>query len=152
MRETVRAALCASIIGAAVSGAIVVSASQVRADDPNSTPNPYRVVEHWAKLPEGRTWGMAIGVDIDRDGSSLWVFDRCGGKTCTESSIAPIQKFDATGRQVVSFGSRLTNWPHGLFAAPDGNVWVTDGQGGGGKGQTALKFSPDGRVLMTLGK
>ncbi len=147
-----RLTLCAALVGAAVCGAIAISASQVQADDPNSAPNPYRVVEHWAKLPEGRTWGMAIGVDIDRDGSSLWVFDRCGGKTCVESSVAPIQKFDATGRQVVSFGSRLFAWPHGLFAAPDGSVWVTDGQTGGGKGETAMKFAPDGRVLMTLGK
>ena len=152
MRESVRATLYASLVSAAVGGAIAISASQVQADDPNSAPNPYRVVEHWAKLPEGRTWGMAIGVDIDRDGTSLWVFDRCGGKTCVGSSIAPIQKFDATGRQVVSFGSRLFNWPHGLFAAPDGSVWVTDGQAGSGNGETAMKFAPDGRVLMTLGK
>ncbi len=152
MREGVRATLYAGLVGAAVSGALALSASRVQADDPNSAPNPYRVVEHWAKLPEGRTWGMAIGVDIDRDGSSLWVFDRCGGKTCAESSVAPIQKFDATGRQVVSFGSRLFAWPHGFFAAPDGSVWVTDGQAGGGKGETVMKFAPDGRVLMTLGK
>ena len=152
MRESIRATFYAGLVGAAVSGAIAISASQVRADDPNSAPNPYRVVEHWAKLPEGRTWGMAIGVDIDRDGSSLWVFDRCGGKTCVGSSIAPIQKFDASGRQVVSFGSRLINWPHGLFAAQDGSVWITDGQAGGGKGETVMKFAPDGRVLMTLGK
>jgi DNA-binding beta-propeller fold protein YncE len=151
MRRSARLTFYASLVGVAVSGAVAVSSSQVQADDPNSAPNPYRVVEHWAKLPEGRTWGMAIGVDIDRDGSSLWVFDRCGGKTCVESSVAPIQKFDATGRQVVSFGSRLFVWPHGLFAAPDGSVWVTDGQAGGGKGQTVMKFAPDGRVLMTLG-
>jgi hypothetical protein len=23
----------------------------------NSAPNPYSTVEHWAKMPEGRTWG-----------------------------------------------------------------------------------------------
>src|SRR5580698_5687586 len=152
MRSRVRATLCAGVIAITASVVFAICASQVQADDPNSAPNPYRVVEHWAKLPEGRTWGMAIGVDIDRDGSSLWVFDRCGGKTCLESSIAPIQKLDATGRQVVSFGSRLFVWPHGLFAAPDGGVWVTDGQTGGGKGQTVMKFAPDGRVLITLGK
>jgi DNA-binding beta-propeller fold protein YncE len=41
----------------------------------------------------------------------------------------------------------LFSWPHGLFAAPDGTVWVTDG-----KNQTAMQFGPDGRALMTLGK
>jgi sugar lactone lactonase YvrE len=151
---TRRITLCLGLIGAAIAAAFVSSGRQAQAlaNDPNSAPNPYHVVEGWAKLPEGRHWGMAIGVDVDRDGSSLWVFDRCGGKTCAGSAIEPIQKFDAGGRLVVSFGSGLINWPHGLFAAPDGSVWVTDGQTGNGKGQTVLKFAPDGRVLMTLGK
>ena len=89
MRERVKITLCAGLVGTAVVGAIALSSGQVKADDPNSAPNPYHVVEHWAKLPEGRTWGQAIGVDIDRDGTSLWVYDRCGGKTCVGSSIAP---------------------------------------------------------------
>ena len=50
----------------------------------------YRIVENWAKLPEGRVWGQAIGVDIDRDSTSVWVYDRCGAKTCEGSNIAPI--------------------------------------------------------------
>jgi len=33
----------------------------------------------------------------------------------------------------------------------DGNVWVTDSQTKDGKGQQAFKFSPDGKMLMTLG-
>jgi sugar lactone lactonase YvrE len=152
MRQGAYAALCLGLIGTALATAIAMNGRPAQADDPNSAPNPYHVVEHWAKLPEGRSFGQAIGVDIDRDGTSLWVFDRCGGKTCAGSSVAPIQKFDASGRQVVSFGSGLINWPHGLFAAPDGSVWITDGQAGNGKGETALKLSPDGRVLMTLGK
>jgi len=152
MRERAKMTLCMGLIGAAVVGVVAISGGPVQADDPNSAPNPYHVVEHWAKLPEGRNWGQAIGVDIDRDGSSLWVFDRCGGKTCAGSNIAPIQKFDATGRQVVSFGSGLINWPHGLGVDRDGNVWITDGKAGNSRGETAIKFSPDGRVLMTIGK
>ena len=53
----------ASTINHGASGA---GGGRVHADDPNSAPNPYHVVEHWAKLPEGRVWGQAIGVDIDR--------------------------------------------------------------------------------------
>jgi DNA-binding beta-propeller fold protein YncE len=152
MRERAKTTLCVGLVGLCVAAAIALPGGPVRADDPNSAPNPYHVIEHWAKLPEGRVWGQAIGLDIDRDGTSLWVYDRCGGKTCVGSSIAPIQKFDATGRQVVSFGSGLVNWPHGLGIDRDGNVWVTDGRTGDGRGATALKFSPDGRVLMTIGK
>ncbi len=43
---------------------------------PNDAPNPYKFSYGWAKLPEGRKWGAAVGVDIDRDGKSVWVFDR----------------------------------------------------------------------------
>ncbi len=119
--------------------------------DVNAAPNPYKTVDDWAKLPPGRQWGMAIGIDIDRDGKSVWVFDRCGAKTCTGSSIAPIQKFDPSGKLVTSFGAGMFNFPHGLFVDRDGDVWVTDGKGEDGKGHTAIKFSPDGKVLMTLG-
>jgi sugar lactone lactonase YvrE len=120
--------------------------------DPNAAPDPYRVEEGWAKLPEGRTWGQAIGVDIDRDGKSVWVFDRCGGKTCAGSTVAPIQKFDPSGKLVTSFGAGMFNFPHGLFVDRDDNIWVTDGKGQDGKGHTVMKFSPDGKLLMTLGK
>ena len=34
----------------------------------------------------------------------------------------------------------------------EGNVWVTDAQDKDGKGQQVFKFSPEGKVLMTLGK
>jgi sugar lactone lactonase YvrE len=113
---------------------------------------PYRVVENWAQLAEGRAWGQAIGVDIDPDGRSVWVYDRCGGKTCIGSMLDPIQKLDSSGKLVRSFGAGLINWPHGLFVDRDGNVWVTDGKASHGKGHTVIKFSPDGKVLMTLGK
>ncbi len=43
-------------------------------------------------------------------------------------------------------------FPHGLYVDKDDNVWVTDGQGKDGKGQQVFKFSPDGKVLLALGK
>jgi DNA-binding beta-propeller fold protein YncE len=47
-------------------------------------------------------------------------------------------------------------WPHGIDVDPDGNVWVTDGVSPqrapkGKRGHQVVKFSPDGKVLMTLG-
>jgi sugar lactone lactonase YvrE len=141
-RVMVRVAAAATLIAG-----VSASGGRVQADDPNGAPNPYHVVDHWAKLPDGRALGQAIGVDIDRDGTSLWVFDRCGRKTCEGSNVAPLQKLDESGRPVASFGSGLFNWPHGLFAAADGTVWVTDG-----RNQTVMQIAPDGRVLMTLGK
>jgi sugar lactone lactonase YvrE len=112
-------------------------------------------VNHF-KLPEGRTLGSTAGVDIDRDGRSVWVFERCGGTSqglaCAESKLAPILEFDASGKLVKSFGAGMFISPHGLHVDRQGNVWVTDGQGRNGKGHQAIKFGPDGKVLMTLGK
>jgi sugar lactone lactonase YvrE len=119
---------------------------------PNSQPNPYLTVEHWAKLPEGRMWGSTSAVDIDRDGKSVWVAERCGANSCAGKNDAPILKFDASGKLVKAFGEGLVIFPHGIYVDQDDNVWVTDGQAANGKGHQVIKFSPDGKVLMTLGK
>jgi streptogramin lyase len=150
MREWITASFGAAIVAAAAISAGSVQ-TQAQEQDVNAAPNPYHVEDNWAKLPEGRVWGMAIGVDIDRDGKSVWIFDRCGAKTCTGSNLAPIQKFDSSGKLLASFGAGMFNFPHGLFIDQDNNVWVTDGKGADGKGHTAIKFSHDGKVLMTLG-
>src|SRR6187397_2560057 len=44
----------------------------------NDAPNPYNTIEGWAKLPAGREWGSTSAVDIDKDGKSVWVGERCG--------------------------------------------------------------------------
>jgi DNA-binding beta-propeller fold protein YncE len=130
----------------------------------NSAPNPYRAIEDWAKMPEGRTWGSTSGVDIDPDGTSVWVAERCGAFApptrykpgepfaCDGSSLDPILKFDASGKLVKSFGAGMFILPHGLHVDRTGNIWATDNLGRTGKGQQVFKFSPDGKVLMTLGK
>jgi DNA-binding beta-propeller fold protein YncE len=130
----------------------------------NSAPNPYRSIDNWAKMPDGRTWGSTSGVDIDPDGTSVWVAERCGAFAqpaqfkpgepfaCDGSSLDPILKFDASGKLVKSFGAGMFILPHGLHVDRAGNVWVTDGLGREGKGQQVFKFSPDGKVLLTLGK
>jgi streptogramin lyase len=117
----------------------------------NSQPNPYRTIENWAKLPEGRTWGSTAGVSVDRHGD-IWVAERCGANTCAGSNLAPILEFDSSGKLLRSFGAGMFLFPHGMTVDKDGNIWVTDGQGANGKGQQVFKFSPDGKVLMTLGK
>jgi len=43
---------------------------------PNDAPNLYKFDYGWAKLPDRRKWGAVVSVDIDRDGKSVWVFDR----------------------------------------------------------------------------
>jgi sugar lactone lactonase YvrE len=135
------------IVLAGMSGANAFAQS-----DPNSAPNPYRTLENWAKLPEGRTWGQVISADIDRDGKSIWVVERCGGTSCAKSDLAPVLKFDLSGNLVKSFGAAMTVRPHGLFIDKKNNVWVTDGDAENGKGDQVFEFSQDGKVLLALGK
>jgi streptogramin lyase len=98
---------------------------------------PYRE-DGWAKFPDGRKWGATSAIDIDRDGN-IWAF-------------APIVKLDPSGKYLKSFGAGLFVFPHGIHLDRDGNVWVADAQGKDGKGHTVVKFDPNGKVLMTLGK
>jgi streptogramin lyase len=140
----------------------------------NDLPNPYRTVESWARLPEGRTWGSTSAVDIDKDGTSIWVAVRCSTNSCVGSMLDPILEFDSTGTLVAHFGAGLLVAPHGIYIDRDDNIWVTDcactgGRGRGGraadstsaptaaappsapKGHQIFKFSRDGKLLMTLG-
>ena len=144
-------------LGVAIAAAFALSAEKSYAQTgygPNDAPNPYKFDYGWAKLPDGRKWGAAVGVAMDRDGKSVWVFDRCETATdCSKSKVDPIMKFDSTGKMVKSFGGGMFNYPHGLHIDPDNNVWVTDGRAlNNGKGHTVMKFSQDGKLLMTLGK
>jgi DNA-binding beta-propeller fold protein YncE len=122
-----------------------------RHDLPN--PNP-TVVAGWGRLPEGRRWGSTAGVDIGPDGH-VWAIDRCGANECTGSSLDPILKFDRQrGGPITSFGGGMLVFPHGLHVDREGNVWVTDARGNeqGTMGHQVVKFAPDGRVLLRLGR
>src|SRR5271170_7054233 len=140
-----------AIIAAASTGLRSESFAQAPAD-PNGAPNPYRRDANWLKFPDGRKLGQVTGVDIDPDGKSVWVFGRCVAKTCVGSTLNPIEKFDASGNFAVGFGQGLFNHPHGFYVDREGNVWATDNTGGNGRGHQVIKFSPQGKVLLTLGK
>ncbi len=162
---------------ALAAGALAAPALVAQQAPTNDAPNPYRTVEGWAKLPEGRTWGSLSAVDVDRDGVHIWVAERCGQNDCVGRDTDPVMKFDRDGNLVKSFGKGLIRSPHGIHVDRDGNIWVTDcactgAGGGGGRGRGArgagaeappppppmtdghqiFKFSPDGQVLMKLGK
>jgi sugar lactone lactonase YvrE len=80
------------------------------------------------------------------------VIHRCFGNSCAGRNEAPILKFDKSGKLLKSWGAGMFIFPHGACVDSDGNLWVTDAQGRDGKGHQVFKFSPDGKVLMTLGK
>jgi DNA-binding beta-propeller fold protein YncE len=162
--------LAATVAAIALAG--VTSRTQGDVQPVNDGPNPYQTILNWAKVPAPRTFGSTAGIFVDRDGRSIWAFDRCGDKPgggfggdgCgTTPDIAPVMKFDASGQMVTSFGAGMFSFPHGMYVDPDGNVWVTDQRPPSAQeiakvpsskdlGSRVVKFSPDGKVLMILGK
>ena len=147
-------------------------------DDPepsNELPNPYRTAAPWGKIPEGRTWGALNAVAIDNDGESIWVATRCGENpdappgappfgydSCAGSTLAPVLKLDSSGTVLKSFGANLFIFPHKIYVDSQGNIWIADARSANerelkknpqeqGKGHTVVKFSPEGKVLLTIG-
>jgi streptogramin lyase len=115
---------------------------QVNVSATNNLPNPYQPVADWAKLPPGIQWGQVISVEPDAQGH-MWVFHR---------RDPAILEFDQSGKLLRNFARDMFVQAHGLAIDREGNIWVTDAQGKPGKGHQVLKFSPDGKILMTLGK
>src|SRR3977135_4211691 len=109
MRDHARAGRAFARAGGAAMAVVGTEAYTQASAPTNSAPNPYRAVEGWAKMPEGRTWGSTSGVDIDPDRTGGWVAERCGAFAppsqmkpgspfaCSDSGLPPILKFDASG-------------------------------------------------------
>jgi DNA-binding beta-propeller fold protein YncE len=136
-------------------------------------PDPYRLVEGWPTLPasmNGGKWGELIRADIDPEGN-IWVFHRCfntvpaGYATCVGRTEPPILEFDPSGKLLTSFGAGMFAFPHGFTVDAQGNVWASDANAsatvlgmsakdskGAVRGQQVFKFSPSGKLLMTLGQ
>jgi hypothetical protein len=100
----------------------------------------YQTVENWATFPEGvSAWSAATGVDIDPRSGNIYVFHR--------NESMPIMAFDKNGKFLRAWGQGMFKTTHFLRTDRDGNVWVTD------RGDhQVFKFSPQGKLLMTLGK
>ena len=153
--------LLAVLAGVALSAA--PADAQPVTNGTNYHPNPYRTINDYFDLPNDREWGSTSAVDIDPDGTSIWVAERCGTNSCAGSDVDPIIKYDAEGNILTSFGAGMLIWPHGIDVDDEGNVWVTDARGPSEReaqqypesrnlGHAVYKFSPEGELLMTLGE
>jgi sugar lactone lactonase YvrE len=143
MSESARSvASRAAIAGGAIAVLVAVISAQ---------PNPYRRVTDWGQLPAGMKWAAVIGAEAGPDGN-LYVVHRCFQNSCAGRTEPAILKFDPSGKLLKSWGEGMFVFPHGFSVDRDGNVWVSDARAAGGKGHQVFKFSPDGRLLMTLGK
>lgn len=122
----------------ALIAALVFTFPNLAADD------AYRAVPGWGQqLPNGMKWGETSGMAIDAKGTIL-AFTR---------AEPPIVELNADGKVLRTWGDKMFVWPHGIRVDREGNIWVTDGQNNkeGTNGQLVYKFSPDHRILMTIG-
>jgi hypothetical protein len=131
----------------------------------NDAPNPYKTIEHWAKLPDGRKMGSTSAIDVDRNGKDIWVAERCGANSCLDPQTREVKKmdvvfkFDPDGNVITKFGSGMFVAPHGIYVDRHDNVWVTDYQDNapptpGGRGPNAPRIQPgteDPRPGATVG-
>lgn len=140
-------------------------------------PNPYRLDPNWPTLPatmkgpNGTKWGQVIRVHVAPSGN-IWVFHRCfnnkpaGDATCIGrgTQSPPILEFNPAGQLLRQWGAGLFASPHGFTIDQEGNLWTTDINNadtvlgmpaldphGKPLGQTTLKISADGKILLTLG-
>src|SRR5580698_2182307 len=146
----VSALVFATALGAAV---LRPHAASAQASTPcvNDVPDPYQRGVSFAALPDGRVWGSTAGVAVAPDGT-IWAYDRCGANSCAGSSLDPIVAFSPEAKVLRRFGGGLLQMPHGLTVDGGGNVWVTDNAAKDGVGMQVYKFSPEGTLLLRLGK
>ena len=117
----------------------------------NDLPQPYRTTRDWGQLPAGTKWAAVTAVEAS-PGGVIYVVHRCFANSCAGRSEPPILKFDGNGRLLASWGEGMFIFPHGATVDGDGNLWIADARGEDGKGHQVVQFTPDGKVLMTLGK
>jgi len=109
--------------------------------------SPYRVIPNWPQLGDIKP-GAAIGIIPDGKGGT-WLHHR---------SEPPILHINASGAVDRRFGNGMFVQAHGFCQDRDGNFWAgdsgpfQDSPATKGRGFQLFKFSPDGKVLLTLGK
>jgi DNA-binding beta-propeller fold protein YncE len=123
----------------------------------NSIPEiPFDSAPNFLKLPDGLYMGEAVGVATNSKGH-VFVYTRTGSPRVTigtnrafaKGGAARLFEFDQTGKYVREIGQGLYGFvfAHAVRVDRQDNVWVID-EGS----NMIIKFDPEGRVLMTLGR
>ena len=155
-----RPGLRAIAIGMLTSVALISAAAA-------QAPPRFKVDPFWPKpLAGNQILGQVAGIAADaRD--NVWIIHRPASlvddereaqKTPPESrcckAAAPVLQFDRTGNVVKAWGGpgQGYDWPkveHGIHVDAGGNVWIA---GNGREDHQILKFTPDGKFLLQIGK
>ncbi|HYR41552.1 MAG TPA: peptidyl-alpha-hydroxyglycine alpha-amidating lyase family protein [Terriglobia bacterium] len=135
-------------------GFVLIAAGPLFAQ--NSVPEiPYDSAANFLKLPDNLYLGEAAGVATNSKGH-VFVYTRSGSPTVTigtnrtfARSSARLFEFDQTGKYVREIGQGLYGFvfAHAVRVDRQDNIWVID-EGS----NMIIKFDPEGRLLMTLGR
>ena len=96
----------------------------------------YKLIEGWVKLPKEIPFTDVSSIAIDKE-DRVYALTRC---------LRPVMVFDREGNFLTSWGEGHFTRAHGISIGPDGAVYCTDD-----KNHTVSKFTPEGKLLMTLG-
>jgi outer membrane protein assembly factor BamB len=96
----------------------------------------YRIVENWAKLPDGWSFKEVAAVAVDNK-DNVYAFTR---------GEHPIIVFDRDGNFLRSWGEGQYPRAHGIHMGPDDLVYLTDDGG-----HFVRKCSLDGKLLLEIG-
>ena len=96
----------------------------------------YRIIENWAKLPDGWSFKEVAAVGIDAK-DNVYAFGR---------GEHPIMVFDRDGNFLRSWGEGQYPRAHGVHMGPHDSIYLTDDGG-----HFVRKCSLDGKVLLELG-
>ncbi len=116
---------------------------------------PYDSTPNFLKMPNDIYLGEVLGVSTNSKGH-VYVYTRTGSVNVTTGtnrvfvrSASRLFEFDQTGKYVREIGQGLYGFvqAHAVRVDPQDNVWVVD-EGS----NMVIKFDPEGRVLMTLGR
>lgn len=139
-------AICAGVAAHAQSQSDPGRAVPIPAPSGNAMVNPYKIIPNWPHLGEIKP-GSAIGLVPDGKGG-VWMGHR---------STPAIVHIDASGNIIQSINAPIST-AHGLCRDRDGNFWALDSgtfnqsADTGVRGNQVFKFSPEGKLLLTLGK
>src|SRR4051812_1243774 len=123
-----------------LSGPVFAQGQLLKAKAQNVPEIPYESVANFLKFPPNIYLGEGIGVATNSKGH-VFVYTRSGETRLFE--------FDQTGAFVKEFGggSYGVSFAHAVRVDKDDNVWAVD-EGS----NVIMKFNPDAKLLMVLGK
>jgi len=156
-----------SRIAVAIPFAIALASHPLSAAEKSASAPLYHVDPYWPQqLPNNWILGQVGGLTVDQQGH-VWVLQRprtvpevalglaANPPTTACCTTAPaVLEFGADGKVMRSWGGPgfVADWPdteHGIHVDGDGNVWIT---GNGRTDRLVIKFSPEGKQLLTIGK